>query len=573
MLRNSILFLILCLSMAANAFPQAENNSEVKTQKKEEISAEMRKEAVALLRETAVDVGNLRTPENRISFNAEIAGLMWFHDEKQARGMFQSVIIDFKQMMTQLDAQMNALNVTPTESDYYGGFLNPSSNPKAQLTRKFYKAMSVRHQIALALAEHDAPLAFEFFEESVQTISNAELRKQLGQRDSFIEARLLAKIAEQDIDKALEIGRKTLSKGISYELINVLKKIYEKDAEKGIAFGEEVVAKVKSDSGKTDNLHIVNMLLSAGIESLENKKGKTDKKPLFSEQNLRGLAEVMAQAILRMENDNEDVEASGYIDKIEKFLPARAAQIKQKFASNNKKTKTSERNAPPPSVALEKSELKEMELMENLQNLDGAELPAEERAKVVAQVRKMIAEIEDRSAKLMALSGLATQIAKAGDKELAAEIMKETEGLINSQPKNYRDFMEVWMVTSGYAQVNSTKAFPLLEDAVFRLNELISAFIKVGEFIDVNGDIIDDGEVQLGSFGGEMTRELLSSIGATDTTILNLAKADFARTKSLAGSFDRTEVRILAKMLILRAVFGNDKANILQVRTAVSIKE
>ena len=50
-----------------------------------------------------------------------------------------------------------------------------------------------------------------------------------------------------------------------------------------------------------------------------------------------------------------------------------------------------------------------------------------------------------------------------------------------------------------------------------------------------------------------LTREL----GSADGTLLLLARADFDKTKSLAYKFDRPEIRILAKMLVLRAVLGD----------------
>jgi hypothetical protein len=53
-----------------------------------------------------------------------------------------------------------------------------------------------------------------------------------------------------------------------------------------------------------------------------------------------------------------------------------------------------------------------------------------------------------------------------------------------------------------------------------------------------------------------MTRGMLGSLGASDSTVRNLAVADFTRTKSLTNKFERQEVRILAKMLILRAVLA-----------------
>ncbi len=137
--------------------------------------------------------------------------------------------------------------------------------------------------------------------------------------------------------------------------------------------------------------------------------------------------------------------------------------------------------------------------------------------------------------------------------------MDEGRNLVNLQPKNYSDFMKIWLLASGYAQIDAEKSFPILEDAIFRLNETISAFVKVGEFMDVNGDIIEDGEIQVGSFGGEISRELTRNLGATDTTIRSLAIADFTRTRALTNKFDRPEARILAKMLVLRGVLGGEK--------------
>src|ERR1041384_876165 len=82
--------------------------------------AKLEKDAIELLRETSVEVGRLRTLENRISFNAELASLMWFHDEKEARSMYGQVVADFKELLSHFDAQMNAPEQTE-EDEYSGG--------------------------------------------------------------------------------------------------------------------------------------------------------------------------------------------------------------------------------------------------------------------------------------------------------------------------------------------------------------------------------------------------------------------------------------------------------------------
>ena len=338
-----------------------------------------------------------------------------------------------------------------------------------------------------------------------------------------------------------------------------LKKIYDKDAEKGAAFGEDIVQKIKSEDSTPDKFYYLNSLLSLGISNLEEIKSKPDKKPLFKEQALRDLAELMAQAILKRK-DAEGSDIKSYISNIERFAPSRAAQIRQKFGVKNVKTESGLRTVitdaenvdadiPPPSRTTEKSDQEgQKKLIEDVQNLGTKQLPKEEREKVIGQARKAITEIKEPTQKMFALSALAASVAAAGDKELAVQIMDEARTFVNPSPKNYQDFLQTWLLAGGYAQVDAAKAFPLLEDAIFRLNDTISAFIKIGEFMDVRGEIIEDGEVQVGGFGGSITRDLTRNLGQSDTTIRSLAIADFARTKGLTNKFDRQEVRILAKM-------------------------
>jgi hypothetical protein len=51
-----------------------------------------------------------------------------------------------------------------------------------------------------------------------------------------------------------------------------------------------------------------------------------------------------------------------------------------------------------------------------------------------------------------------------------------------------------------------------------------------------------------------MIRGLTGELNIADSTIQILAKADFAKTKSLTNRFDRPEIRVLAKMMVLRTV-------------------
>ena len=568
---KKLLSVLLALIFTVNVLPQTTENKNQKEKR-----AELEKESVAFLRETFGDVANLRTPENRISFNAEMANLMWFHDEKEARVMFETVITDFKQMLAQIEAQTSSIKINPEDAEMYGVPFFPASNVQAKLTKKLYKAMSVRQQIAAAVSEHDPVLAYGFFIETAQVITNPDLRKQFENRDGGFEMKLLQAIAEKDPVKGLEAARKSLAKGLNAQHFELLKKLYARDAEKGAAFGEEIISQLKSEStDKSDTFYYLKSVLSAGIANRDALKGKPSQKPMFSDQGLRDIAEMTAQFMLKSkilaEPGSDEI-----VELIKPFLPGRAIQIEQKIALekkskaalNNSDGDSEEQNELPQSsayISAAKSRAAKMEeqtkMMQDLQTLGAKKLPDEERQKVIAQARKMVAEIDDPNMKMLALSSLAAQVGKMGDKETATEIMREAERFVSPQPKNYMEYMQSWMLASSYSEINPDKAFPILEDTVLRLNDTISAFIKVGEFIDVNGDFIEDGEVQVGSFGGEITNSLLRELGATDSTINNLANADFARTKTLTNKFDRTEVRILAKMLVLRAILGKKKSD------------
>ncbi len=539
--------------------------------------------AVEFLRETSQDLARMRSVENRISFSAEMASLMWFHNEKEARAMYATTITDFKQLLSQLDGQMNTLDV-PADEDGGGGmgFLFGGGG-RTPVERKLRIAMAVRQQIALSLAEHDPETAYAFFYDTASLITNAKFRKDTEQADKYFELQLIKQIAETNATMAAKFGANSIKDGIDGNHVELLKKIYAKDADKGIEFGAAILSKVKSGKNSVKGLYVFSSLLNYGADILEASKKPKGKKAIYSQSDLRDIAEAFAQVIL----DGDDEEASysgiGFAEQIGKFAPGRAAQIKAKF---RKESGTSTgigtgvgygsantaanavrvagmangANTNTGNTEAEQKRQAEEAMMKDVMALNKS-VPKEERDKITAKARKIISTTPGKDKKITALSLLAAQVAKAGDKELADEIMRDAERLINPQPKNYRDFLFTWLVASGYAEANPDKAFPMLEDAILRANETISAFVKVAEFIDVNEEMIDDGEVQVGMFGGSMIRGMTQELGIANTTLISLAKADFVKTKALTNSFDRVEVRVLAKMLILRAVLDKNLKN------------
>ena len=572
---QKLLSLILILILSFVSFAQATEKSTAI-----EDAAKLEKDAVEFLRETVGDVGRMRSMENRISFSAELASLMWFHDEKEAKQMYGGVVADFKQLLSQFDAEMNSLSM-PNDEDYAGGGFLFGGYGRSKVERKFRIAMAVRQQIASSLAEHAPDLAFNFFYDSKNLISNEKFRKETEQSDKYFEATLLRQIAESDAAKAAEYGKESIKAGLDSNHVELLKKIYAKDVDKGIDFGAAILSRMKSDRSTLKNLYFYNSLLTFGSDNLDKSKKAGAKKPVYSASDLRDIADQFAQLVLDGSGDEPDYMSDNYADLIGKFAPARSAQIKAKFKqpktistagnrysgntasvglSTGISSNSNSASGPNPERdAREAREKIEREMMENVKGLGTKALPKGERDKIVAQARKIISETKGKDKKIAALSLLAAQVSRSGDKDLAAEIMIDADRLVNPQPKNYQDFLLSWMLASGYAESDPAKAFPILEDTILRANDTISAFIKVAEFVDVNEEMIGDGEIQVGMFGGSMIREMTGNLGIASGTIRSLVKADFVRTKNLTNTFDRNEIRVLAKMMVLRAVLDKEE--------------
>ena len=573
---QKLLSLLLILSFAVFSFGQTVAD------KKSEADEKLEKDALEFLRETASEVGRLRSIENRISFSSELASLMWFQDEKEAKAMYGQVVLDFKQLLQQFDAEMNSAADPANDDDMGGGFLFGGRGTKTQ--RKFRIAMAVRQQIAMSLAEHAPDLAYNFFVDSIAAITNPQFLKEAESSDRYFETNLMKKIAESDAAKGVAYGKESLKRGVDTNHIDLLKKIYEKDAEKGIEFGEAILSKISSDRSLVRTPYFYSSLLTFGASNLAESKKPGAKKPVYEANKLRDLAEVFALALLEWKDGEGPASTASWASQIEKYQPGRAAQIRAKFktARGGSGTGTgrgaglgigtgnamavnavqspsgSNSNTMQPwereMKEREEKEKAERKMMDDLRSIGSKNLSKDEREKVIAQARKIISETKGKDKKVAALSLLAAQVAKMGDKDLAAEIMRDAERMVNPYPKNYQDYLLSWMLASGYGETDPDKAFPLLESTILRANDTINAFVKVAEFIDVQEELIDDGEVQVGMFGGSMIRELTGELGMASGTIRSLVKSDFVKTKNLTNTFDRGEVRVLARMMVLRAV-------------------
>jgi len=544
------------------------------------------KATLELLRQTHTEVNGLRLPENRISFASELASLMWDQDEREARTIYAGVADDFRQLLGQVDAQMNS---TPKPSDdqgvvtwiEMGGMTEPSDWQRA--IKKAAAAISVRQSIVMNIAEHDPEMALDFFYQT-QAISNPDFKKLMAVGDNTLEQKLIDQVALADPAKAAQLAKRSLDKGFNAQQVDLLRKLYTKDPDKGADLAASYLAKIKSEAPETLDLNATDSLLKYGAQLLDQSRTVNGPRAILTDSDLRDLADTLSQAVLARSATSNTPWAT-YAKDVERFQPGRAVQIRARIPTRPGANRAA---APPPAYrgpansqsnvftvsgstnmaqiqARMQREANEKKMMDDIAKVGTNKVNADQRATIITQARRTLMSTPGRDKKVTGLSLLAAQVLKSGDKDLADEIMRDASSFVNPQPKNYQDFLLSWMLASGYAAVDPDRAFSLLDDTIGRTNEVLASAIRVAEFVDTNEDIVVDGEFQVGGFaggpGGGIVRGLTSALTGFDGTIKQLAKADFDRTRALTDRFERPEARVLAKMIVLKALLGSKKAN------------
>ncbi len=535
-MHKNLIFIISFILLIQTVLPQSVVNKikpdNVKIEN--EILPELKEKAFEFLRETAIEVNNLKTPENRIGLSAEIANLMWFEDENEGRKMFQIVINDFRRLLARYDSQINELRIAPEEQVY------SMTGKKRKIRDKFTSVLEVRKKIAESLVQHDPKLAWEFFTESAEMISNPAFRKYMKEDSSYFETRLIDKTAKQDIEIALKYAREILVKELDFRVIEILGNMYENDEEKGIAFGKEIVDKIRSLDKPFDGYYIYSNLLGVGEKSIEKVKNKKDSHPIFSKESMREIADALAQSLMKAENGEV---VKGYVPEIENYAPERAAQLRSKFKLKKIPEKIAiPANAPTPDNSVEKQ-------FEEI--FKKRELTDKEKQLIIEQHRQLIAGADERSLKISMVDSNVIIFAQFGYKDLAREILNEVDSLIPQQLITHRDYKDTWTLVAVYSYVDTERSFSMLEKIIPPLNDTIAAMVKFTEFIDDRGIAMTDGELMIGSVGNVTP---IPNLARSKEVVLNLSKADLGRLWALTNRFDRQEYRILAKMLILRSI-------------------
>jgi len=608
LITSTALSFLICSSIAFAQTP-APASTPAPTEQQKQAQKEVEKKALALLEDTIADAQSLRVPENRALVMATAADLLWTRDEKRARSLFTDALNTL--------AAARAAGSAANAEDGEGGGRNYANYAG-------YMAFALRQQLLQMVARHDAALALDLLRAgspvkpapaSNATINAAAPAKANQNRgmmdeDARLEQSLIAQIAATDPKMALRVAEESLAKGVSPNLLSTLRVLQRKDAEAATKLAGSIVERLRATNFQTnpEAAFVVMQLFDisahperygsrqavAGEASAATGDAAKKPQPLLNETALRDLADIAASAMITGGAMSASIyQAPTLLPFIEKYAPARAAQIRGKLSDAMKQTNPEFRsimkyqeqmqNGTPDSIlqAAAKAPPEERDMLyqsaawkalsqndttrarqivqDNVTNpqqraqlltmLDRQALTQALRLGKLDEARQMLRERGTRSKKDQAvmLAMLAQVAARKGDRKFALEVLDEARQLVpNSQAQNQDQLDAQLAVAAAYTFVEPTRSFEIIEPMIDQANELIRAAALLDKFGNSGQRFFRNGELMLSMSGGA-SFAIRSRYGRA---LSLLANADFDRARTAADRFQQPELRVMARLLI-----------------------
>lgn len=456
---------------------------------------------LSLLNEVIAEAPALRLAENRALVQAIAADLLWASDERRARVLFDEAFASLSQV---------AGTVPRDEAEQEG------------LLRVYGE---VRQEMLQLAARRDPQLARALLRATGQPAQEQgdELHLKIG---------LAMQMVMKDPEQAAVLAAETLKRGVSGELTELILRLQSIDHEAAARLASAVVIKLQSSSLFTseETVQVALDLLRIGSESAVARE------PLLDQQALRALAEALAVESTRSPDDNSLLLAlQPLLPQVERYAPTRAPFVRRQLTRLN--AVASEQGEPPGDDPAESAALTETihatakEGQEDEARLSPATtLPTpEERVAVLIE-----------SAKAMA---------RKNENGRAIELLEEAHGLIGGRARNLAQFCAQLQVAAAFAPLAPEKSFSIIESAVDHINELANAATTVDGFI-TERQIARDDELGLKAISG-----YLSVFPEEDAEgFALLARTRFDDMRHIADRLQRSELRIMARLLILQSV-------------------
>lgn len=550
-IRLALLSLLVGVGLGTAAV-QGQANSSAQT-----TNAALREKAFEVIDSVAGQIGTLQSAENRARFGSNIAEALWERDEKRARALFISI-----------------------EEDINTGLRNAQGDERVKAqTRTVFRQLRIN--TVERIAKHDAELALsflkatEFSEESQRTpgFINTERNLALG---------LARKLAADNPELALKLGRESLEADFSNELVGLLRKLKTKHPEQASALYTDIVEKLKTVDLKRDY----------GAFYFGQALAQSFKPP--DDGTFRELLKVFTASA---EAHGCGVKTSDVND--ERYFCSQIGSLISQIENNTTRAATlkqSQEGDWSPDAYLEVSEVAENGTVDELLALATrfpsliydiytravrkAELSGDiERAKKIAtdyapdpgMKQRTLAQLERRQKwasindeklaqlqttlnalpgtweRINFLMGVAGQIA-GSDRKVSLKLLDQANQMVETMNPGRAQTEVQMMLATMYCSEKSDRGLAIMESLIPKLNELVNAAAKLDGYDYRN---LRDGEWNMSNQG---------SVGSLLTGLAQSAAyfawCDFERAVSQTSQFERTEIRLMAQLKLAQGILS-----------------
>jgi len=586
---------LLCVVVTFTAFPTA--NAQLTEKEKQEKEAErkqqLEKKAYGLVEEIAAGALSLKLPENRVYLLAAAAELLWDHDQPRARSLFWDA------------SNTLMLMVPPPRAEDKSAKPAPQNREEAQAL--YYALSALKQELLTRVARRDPQLALELLRSSrLQLVIPAnESARGFGIPDDVtLEQQIAAEGAAHDPQRALQIARESLSKGLSFRALELLYKLNQKDGEVASKFAGDVIDKLRARNLAADPAggSIAVSLLNISREpTVAPEKLPGGWRPLkLDKDQKRDLVDMITNAALTgsaktdLLYDLDDV-----MPEIQEFAPERVALLQRKIASFNQTLNKEQRlsheyyslvrNGTPEEILklantagdrerqsmqqqavaiavtrgradalrefinreVEESQRKSLRDALDTEEIDGAAYSGDSES-----LQKLLPKIGRKEERARAMTMMALALEKKGDHDEAVKLLDEAQTMIKTDLNSETQTNALLSLVGAYALVEPAKAFVIIERTIDRANEQIARLILLDKLW--KSGAIKKGEIKMQNSGVMPVEFAVFKYGKG---VVALANADFDRTRAAADRFERNELRLMFRLLVAQALLQKPQEN------------
>jgi hypothetical protein len=536
---------------------------------------------ISLIEELVTDTSSLKLPENRAFAYAKIGGIVWKTDQKRSRVFFQNAASELINLQIAIETGKKKQNYGYVNEGYLRQHVLQTIAAKDAEFALEAMVKTRPAKITKALAAPKTDNQTNVSSRRNYVISGND--SYLAQGEIALEQQFLYLAAEQKPDKALEILRQGLKKGLSYQTFSLLMKVFEKEPETANSLATEVLQKI-ADADFLTNSQAYSVSAQF-LQEFSREKTPNQKTINLDEGLIKKIANKCLDQIIKQNNSGlRSYLGNPYLNGLkmyEKILPERVKEIRQKSADKNqidieaeqeKYTELMKTEPTAEKMLAEAKNYKSYIRQQIYQNAAGKiaksgnieqarevlteNLPEENQESYLASLNQQLvsdainsgnfAEAErlidllPESMQISSLINLASSVYQkntAENKQAAVNILERAVAIASENPDTYQDLANLLNVVSIMAEFDSKRAFNLANGITFKMNEIIEAKAKVDKFY---GGSIMNGEFLIHQ--NSLNLYLFSGVFG------NLAGKDAGQTLKTIELFQAPEIRVLFKL-------------------------